>query len=106
MAAKLPVAIAPLVAVFRNTETLAPPLLATTISNLPSPSKSPIAIERGDEPVVKSTLVAKLAAVIAPLVVVLRNTEAVELPFATAKSGFPSPLRSATTTAYGEVPAT
>jgi hypothetical protein len=60
----------------------------------------PVAVDVADAdgagavPVVKSTLVAKVG-VVASVAVVLSRMEALALPvFATAKSGFPSPLMS------------
>ena len=53
----------------------------------------------------KSTLAAKLPATMLPLVAVLRNTETVvERPFATAKSGLPSPSKSPRATETGVAP--
>ena len=67
---------------------------AVAKSGLPSPLKSPILTEKGLAPVGKSTLVAKVG-VVAKVAVVLSRIEAVLLvPFATAKSGLPSPLKS------------
>ena len=55
-------------------------------------------------PVGKSTLVAKVG-VVAPVGVVLSRMEAVSLTeFATAKSGFPSPLMSPMLTETGPLP--
>ena len=60
--------------------------------------------ELGSVPVGKSTLVAKVG-VVAPVAVVLSRMEAVLLlQFATAKSGFPSPLMSPMLTEWGSVP--
>ena len=75
---------------------------ATAKSGFPSPLKSPMLTEEGLVPVGKSTLVAKLG-VVAPVGVVLSRMEAVSLrKFATAKSGFPSPLMSSMLTERGE----
>jgi len=69
-------------------------MFATAKSGLPSPLMSPMLTLSGRRPVVKSTLVAKVG-VVAPVVVVLSRMEAVLLlVFATAISGFPSPLMS------------
>ena len=71
--------IVPKLLVLRNTETeLAKlPTLVIAKSGLPLPSKSPIAIEIGFVPVVKSTFAAKLSV---PLLPVFRKTETVLLP--------------------------
>src|SRR6185437_3036832 len=56
-------------------------------------------------PVAKSTLAAKEAAVMGPLLAVLRNTDTVLLPLlATARSGLPSPSRSPIATLTGTLP--
>ena len=55
----------PLPEVLRKTETVFVPEFATARSGLPSPSRSPMATEKGFVPAVKSTLVAK-----SPLVMV------------------------------------
>ncbi len=69
--------ILPLVAVLRKTDTLFELPFDTAKSGFPSPSKSPIATEIGPVLVEKSTLSAKLAELMLPLVDVLRNTETV-----------------------------
>ena len=92
-----------LVDVFRNTETYPPPH-AIAKSSLPSPSKSPMATETEAEPVGKFIGVAKLPVPMLPLMDVLRCTETVELAFATAKSGLPSPSKSPTATEKGCAP--
>jgi hypothetical protein len=61
LAAKLPEVRLPLVDVLRKTETVLLPKLATARSDLPSPSKSPMATELGAEPVEKSILFSKSA---------------------------------------------
>ena len=94
LAAKLLAVMLPLAEVLRNIDTLLEVKLATTRSSLPSPSRSPMATEAGDVPVVKSTLAAKLLAVMLPLAEVLRNTETLLAPAATARSGLPSPSKS------------
>ena len=95
---------APLVVVLKNTEILSEKLFATTKSGLPSPLRSPMEIEKGLLPVVKSVLEEK-EGVVAPLVVVFKNTETLsELLLATAKSGLPSPLRSPMETEVGPLP--
>ena len=92
----------PLVAVLRNTETVAERLFAVAKSGLPSPSKSPMATEKGPDPVVKSTLAAKLIGTLLPLFDVLRKTETLlETPFATANSSLPSPSKSPRATEVG-----
>jgi hypothetical protein len=79
-------------------------LFATAKSGFPSPLMSPMLTDLGLVPVVKVTWVAKVG-VVAPVAVVLSRMEAVLLPvFATAKSGFPSPLMSPMLTETGPVP--
>ena len=74
---------------------------ATAKSGFPSPLMSPMLTEVGTLPVGKSTLVAKVG-VVAPVGVVLSRIEALLLlKFATAKSGFPSPLKSPMLTEKG-----
>ena len=105
--AKLLVVMLPLVEVLRNTETeFAPELpFAKTISGLPSPSRSPMATDKGIVPVAKSTLPTKLLVVMLPPVDVLRRTETVLDPaFATARSALPSPSRSPMDTERGLLP--
>jgi hypothetical protein len=80
LVAKLLELMLPLLEVLRYTETVVEPEFATAKSGLPSPSKSPMATERGLDPVMKSTLAAKLLELILPLVEVLRNTETVSEP--------------------------
>ena len=77
LVAKLPAVILPLVAVFRNSDSVFELKLPTKISFLLLPSKSPIAKEIGPVPTTKSTFVAKLLVVILLTVVVLRNREIV-----------------------------
>ena len=82
------------VVVLSRIEALSPNLFATAKSGFPSPLKSPMLTETGILPVVKSTLVAKVG-VVALVGVVLSRIEALSPNlFATAKSGFPSPLKS------------
>jgi len=96
--------VAPVAVVFSRMEAVSLLLFATAKSGLPSPLMSPMLTERGAEPVVKSTLVAKVG-VVAPVVVVLSRMEALLSPgFATAKSGLPSPLMSPMLTETGAVP--
>jgi 1-acyl-sn-glycerol-3-phosphate acyltransferase len=77
---------------------------ATAKSGFPSPLMSPMLTQMGLVPVVKSTRVAKVG-VVALVAVVLSRMEAVLLlKFATAKSGFPSPLMSPMLTEWGLVP--
>ena len=79
----------PEVLVFLKTATVLLVGFAITISGLPSPSKSPVTIPRGEVPVVKSTFVAK---VIVPNILVLRKTETLNpFPLLTRRSVFPSP---------------
>src|SRR6185437_9536029 len=80
LAAKEAAVMGPLLAVLRNTDTVLLPSLATARSGLPSPSRSPIATLIVPLPVAKSTLAAKEAAVMGPLLAVLRNTDTVLLP--------------------------
>ena len=69
-------------------------LFAVAKSGLPSPLKSPMLTDLGLVPVAKGTWVAKVG-VVALVAVVLSRMEAVLLTsFATAKSGFPSKLKS------------
>ena len=111
LAEKLFASMVPLVEVLRKTETefATETLFATARSALPSPSRSPMATDRGLVPVVKSTLAEKLPETMLPLVEVLRKTET-EFPpvplseFATARSGLPSPSRSPMATEAGVVP--
>ena len=56
LAAKLPETMLPLADVLRNTEMVFEPIFATTMSGLPSPSRSPMAEDIGVDPAVKSTL--------------------------------------------------
>ena len=58
-AANEPATILPVLLILRYTETVFEPLLAIAKSGLPSPSISPIAIEKGLVPVAKSTFAAK-----------------------------------------------
>ena len=74
---------------------------AVAKSGFPSPLMSPMLTEMGLLPVVKSTLGEKVG-VAAPVAVVLSRMEVlVLLKFATAKSGFPSPLKSPMLTEMG-----
>ena len=79
--------------------TLLPKLFPVAKSGLPSPLKSPVLTDVGPFPV-KSTMVAKVG-VVAPVAVVLSRIEKVRVAFATAKSGFPSPLKSPLLTDVG-----
>ena len=93
----------PGVLVFRKTEKLVAPKLATHISGLPSPSMSPMSMPTGCVAAVKSTFAAKE---IDPTVLVFRNTDTlVEVMFVTAMSGLPSPSMSPTATLRVPVPA-
>ena len=85
----------PRVLVFRKTEIEEAVLaeLHTTISGLPSPSKSPIANHAGEVPVVKSISEAK--EMLPTLLVFLKIPSILELYFTKAISGLPSPSRSA-----------
>ena len=92
LAAKLPASIIPGVEVLRNTDALLQLLLATARSGLPSPSMSPMLIETGPLPALKSTFAAKFTP---PVVEVFLYTYAVLSPLlATARSGLLSPSRS------------
>jgi len=96
--------VAPVVVVLSRMEVVLLAWFATAKSGLPSPLMSPMLTERGVEPVVKSTLGAKVG-VVAPVVVVLSRMEALSPPkFATAKSGLPSPLKSPMLTEKGLLP--
>src|ERR1035437_5334105 len=97
---------APFVVVLKRTETVLLLPLATTISGLPSPLRSPIATETGLIPVLKSVLSEK-EGVKMPLGVVFKKTDIVFplLPALTATiSGLPSPLISPTVTHKGVSP--
>src|SRR4028119_2386617 len=77
---------------------------AVAKSGLPSPLMSPMLTEKGSAPVGKGTWVAKVG-VPAPVGVVLSRMEALLLfKFATAKSGFPSLLKSPMLMEMGSVP--
>ncbi len=95
---------APVGVVLSRMEALLPELFATAKSGLPSPLMSPMLREKGRKPVGNSTWLAKVG-VVAPVAVVLSRMEAL-LPelFATAKSGFKSPLKSPMLTEMGLVP--
>ena len=66
--------IEPEVAVFLKTDIVFEPEFVITISGLPSPSISPIAIKYGYDPVAKSTLLAKEPDEIEPEVLVFLKT--------------------------------
>src|SRR5207249_4084291 len=73
-------------------------------SGLPSPSRSAAATEMGPVPVTKVTWLAKVGAP-PGLAIVLRSTLTVALEaLTTARSGLPSPSRSAADTEYGNEP--
>src|SRR5208282_979882 len=96
--------VAPGAVLLSSTETV--PLLefATIRSGLPSPLTSAAVTEAGPMPTAKVCWVAKLG-VVAPGAVVLSSTDTVPLPpFATIRSGLPSPLTSATVTEAGQLP--
>ena len=57
----------PLLPVLRKTEIVLLPSFVTAKSALPSPSRSPMATEKGVVPVVKSTLALKSVVVMSPL---------------------------------------
>ena len=95
---------APVVVVLSRMETVLLIWFGTAKSGLPSPLMSPMLTQKGLMPVAKGTLVAKVG-VVAPVGVVLSRMEAVLLfLFATAKSGFPSPLMSPMLTEMGILP--
>ena len=72
---------------------------------MPSPSRSPITIPHGPDPVVKSTLPASEPVVIIPGVLVFRNTETELAPeLTTDRSGLPSPSISPKAIRAGEDP--
>src|SRR5208282_382351 len=85
--------------VLSSTDTLLKLRFDTIRSGLPSPLMSATVTELGKPPVAKVCWAAKLG-VVAPGVVVLSSTEtfADGYPFATIRSGLPSPLTSATVT--------
>ncbi len=93
--------VAPVGVVLNRMEALVLFLFATAKSGLPSPLKSPMLTEMGRLPVVKSTLVAKVGVVALVAVVLSRMEALLLLRFATAKSGFPSPLKSPMLTEWG-----
>ena len=98
----------PGVLIFLKTETVAPlppPPFVTTMSGLPSPSRSQIATPNGIGPVVRSSFGAKELAETEPEMHVFLKMETVLLPgFTTTKSSLPSPSRSAIATPDGCVP--
>jgi len=97
--------VAPGAVVFKNTETVLDTLFGTARSGKPSPLKSAMGTEYGPFPVVKSVF-AENVGVVAPGTVVFKNTEIVlEPPFATTRSGKPSPLRSPMETPSVALPA-
>src|SRR4028118_729496 len=90
--------------VLSRMEALLLPASGTAKSGFPSPLMSPMLTEKGSSPVGKSTLVAKLG-VVALVAVVLSRMETSSLNlFATAKSGFPSKLKSSMLTSLGLKP--
>ena len=101
--------VAPVAVVLSRIEALSLNLFAVAKSGLPSPLMSPMlrekmSLEKRPSPVAKVTWGAKVG-VVAPVVVVLSRMEAVLLfMFATAKSGFPSPLMSPMLTDLGPLP--
>jgi len=90
--------------VLRKMEAVPLPLFAVAKSGLPSPLKSPMLTDWGLLPVVRSTLVAKVGVVALVAVVLSRMEALLLLEFATAKSGFPSPLMSPMLTKIGKLP--
>ena len=85
----------PLVDLFLKMFIVFPLLLTVAISNLPSPSKSPIATAVALLPTVKSTAVANELDVMEPFVEVFRIIDTEPLKFGKTKSDFPSPSISA-----------
>src|SRR4029079_1140027 len=79
-----------------STKTLLEPLLATTMSGLPSPLRSAIATDHGIEPA--ATPVAPWNV---PSPLPSSTARLLEPESATARSSLPSPLRSATATDAG-----
>ena len=101
----VPNAIAAEVLLLRNIEIVFALELQTAISGLPSRFKSPTARPHGalPEPTKKSCRVAKE---MLPTLLVFRKTEMeLSISFETITSSLPSPLRSATATSNGRVPA-
>ncbi len=89
---------------FSSTDTVFELTFATIRSGLPSPFKSAAVTENGKLPVAKAVWAAK-EGVVAPGAVVFSSTDTVfELPFATIRSGLPSPFKSAAVTEYGSLP--
>ena len=98
-------AVAPGAVVFASTLTVLSFLLAMTMSGLPSPFKSPTATALGLVPVANVTWAAYVGAV-APGAVVLRNTLTVLSDWLTmARSGLPSPFKSAVAMEPARIPA-
>ena len=96
--------VAPVAVVLSKMEALLSLKFATAKSGLPSPLMSPMLTDLGLLPVGKVTMEAKVG-VAAPVAVLLSRMEAVALSeFATAKSGFPSPLKSPMLTDMGRTP--
>ena len=83
---------------FSRTVTLSDSMLATATSGLPSPLKSPAAMDLGSSPTSNGELAAALNS---PLPSPKKSATLLEVRFATAKSRFPSPLKSATATENG-----
>jgi len=95
---------APVAVVLSRMEVVSLPKFATAKSGRPSPLISPMLTERDSMPVGKVTWGEKVG-VATPVAVVLSRMEALLLPlFATAKSGFPSKLKSPMLTQKGILP--
>jgi len=95
---------APAAVVLSRMEAVLLEKFATVKSGFPSPLMSPMLRDMGPLPVGKVTWVAKVG-VVAPVAVVLSRMEAVPpVAFATAKSGFPSKLKSPLLTDLGSTP--
>ena len=100
----VPAAMLTLGVVLRRMEMVRLLMFAVATSGEPSPLKSPMLSEVGKVPVVKSTWRAKVG-VVTPVGVVLMRMEVVLLrKFATATSGYPSPLMSPMLTELGRLP--
>jgi hypothetical protein len=96
--------VAPATVTLSSAETVSSVEFATTRSGLPSPLRSAAVTETGLLPAANVCWAAKLG-VTAPEAIVLISTETVpSLPFATIRSGLPSPLTSAAVTDCGWVP--
>lgn len=86
----------------RNTPTLLLSVSATTMSVLPIPLRSPVATHMGVWPNLIGTIIGRLNV---PSPFPKYSQRVLSPPFATTKSGLPSPLKSPVATAVGMYPA-